>query len=449
MNEIRCPKCGVVFKVDESGMADIVKQVRDNEFRKELTERENAWKNDKDQSVALATERTEKAFQAQMAERDRKNSELAAKIDAAETKEKLAVSEAMARMQKDIESLKSDLKQKDAILETEAERKRAVIAELNEKMKQQDLANQLETQKQIAEIVKERDRLQNDISSKDMQKELSEKSLKENYDAQLKAKDDEIARYKDFKAKQSVKILGESLEQHCEIEFKRMWTTAFKNAQFGKDSDVREGSKGDYIYRETDAEGNEIISIMFEMKNEADDTVVKKKNEDFLDKLNKDRIAKNCEYAVLVSLLELDNDLYNSGIADMTFRHEKMYVVRPQSFISIITILRDSALRSMKDRSELALIKAQNFDVTNFEEKLNTFKEGFSRNYRLASEKFQGAIDDIDKTIKQLHKVREGLISSENNLRLANEKADDLTVKKLTKGNPTMTAKFSEAEKKD
>jgi hypothetical protein len=448
MNEIKCPKCGEMFKVDESGLADIVKQVRDSEFRKELDDREETWRTDKEQSVALATERTEKVFLNQIAERDRKNTELAARIEAAETKERLAVSEAMSKMQMEIETLKSDLKQKDAILETEAERKRAVITELNEKMKQQGLENQLETQKQIKEIEKERDELKNTVSTKDTEKQLSEKSLKEGYDAQLKAKDEEIARYKDFKAKQSVKILGESLEQHCETEFNRLRATAFKNAYFEKDSDVKEGSKGDYIYREFDGDGNEVVSIMFEMKNEADDTVVKKKNEDFLDKLNRDRIAKKCEYAVLVSLLELDSDFYNSGIADVSFRHEKMYVVRPQSFISIITILRDSAMRSMSYRTELALVKAQNIDVTNFEDKLNNFKDGFARNYRLASERFQDAIENIDKTMKQLQRIKDALLSSENNLRLANDKADDLTVKKLTRGNPTMTAKFAEAERK-
>ena len=415
MNEIKCPKCGEVFKVDESGMAEIIKQVRDSEFRKELTEREKLWMTDKEQAIALATERKEKELQNKVSEREKENAELKAKLESAKTTEKLAVSEAVTLKDKELEVLRSKLA-------AEAARKDSAIQELQGKLDKMDVENRLKIQEQITNIEKERDGL-------------------------LRAKDEEIARYKEFKAKQSVKLLGESLEQHCETEFNRLRATAFKNAYFEKDSDIKEGSKGDYIYRELDAEGNEIVSIMFDMKNEADDTVTKKKNEDFLDKLNKDRIAKKCEYAVLVSLLELDNDFYNSGIADMSFRHEKMYVVRPQSFISIITILRDSALRSQSYRSELALVRAQNIDVTNFEEKLNAFKEGFSRNYRIAGERFQEAIENIDKTMKQLQKTKDALLASENQLRLANEKAEDITIKKLTKGNPTMERKFEEARR--
>ncbi|MCL2143178.1 MAG: DUF2130 domain-containing protein [Methanomassiliicoccaceae archaeon] len=447
MNEIRCPKCGEMFKVDESGLADIVKQVRDSEFHKELKERENLWITEKEQSIALATEKKGNEMQNEMAKLDKENAELRAKLDAAKTEEKLAVSEATSVKEKELEALRNKLNERDAALAAEVTRKDSAIAELRGKMEKQDLENQLRTQEQIASIIKERDGLLKDITSKETEKQLSEKSIKERYDAQLKAKDEEIARYKEFKAKQSVKLLGESLEQHCETEFNRLRATAFRNAYFEKDSDIREGSKGDYIYRENDEEGNEIVSIMFDMKNEADDTVTKKKNEDFFDKLNKDRIAKKCEYAVLVSLLEMDNDFYNSGIADVSFRHEKMYVVRPQSFISIITILRDNAMKTMSYKAEVALIKAQNIDITNFEDELNDFKQKFSRNYQLASERFQDAIAGIDKTMAQLQKTKDALILSEKNLRLANDKADDLTVKKLTRNNPTMKAKFEELTK--
>jgi hypothetical protein len=340
-------------------------------------------------------------------------------------------------MEKELESLRN-------ALNAEADRKALVVLELEGKMEQQDLANQLKTKEQIVAIEKERDQLKMLIEAKDTEKQLSESSLKEKYEAQLKGKEAEIAYYKDYKAKQSVKLIGESLEQHCETEFNKMRATAFKNAYFEKDSEIREGSKGDYIYREHDADGNEIISIMFDMKNESDDTVMKKKNIDFLDKLHKDRIAKKCEYAVLVSLLEPENDFYNSGIADVSYRHEKMYVVRPQSFISLITILRDSAMKATTYKAELALIKNQNIDITNFEDELNAFRDGFSRNYRIASEKFTGAIKGIDDTIDKLQRIKDGLLSSERQLRLANDKADDLTVKKLTRNNPTMKAKFEE-----
>jgi hypothetical protein len=440
MNEIKCPKCGEVFKVDESGMADIIKQVHDSEFHKALDERERLCKNDYEKSLALADLNKEKELQAEIAKRDALNAELNAKLAASDTKEKLAVNEAVASMERELEAMKGKLA-------AEAARKDSAITELEGRMEKLDLENQLKTKEQIANIEKERDGLLKDIDAKETQKQLAEKTLKESYDAQLKAKDEEISRYKDFKAKQSVKILGESLEQHCEIEFNRMRATAFKNAYFEKDSDIKEGSKGDYIYRELDADGNELVSIMFDMKNEADDTVTKKKNEEHLDKLHKDRVAKKCEYAVLVSLLELDNHFYNSGIADMSYRHEKMYVVRPQSFISIITLLRDSALRSQSYISELALVKAQNIDVTNFEEKLNAFKDGFNRNYRIAGERFTEAIENIDKTMKQLQKTKDALLASENQLRLANDKAEEITVKKLTKGNPTMEKKFEEAKR--
>jgi len=449
MNEIRCPKCSGLFKIDESGFADIVKQIRDDEFRRELENRENVWKADKEQSVALATERMERDIQMEMARRDMKNAELKAKLEAAKTEERLVVNEAVAKTEKELESLRSKLREQDAALMTEMARKETVIVELSERMKQLEIANQLEIRERISEIEKERDHLRNVAESKDKDKLISEQTMKEKYEGVLKEKDDQIAYYRDYKAKQSTKMVGESLEQHCEIEFNRMRATAFKNAYFEKDTDAREGSKGDYIYRENDAQGNETISIMFDMKTELDETSSKKRNEDFLDKLNRDRIAKKCEYAVLVSLLELDNDFYNSGIADVSYRYEKMYVVRPQSFIPIITILRDNAMKAQSYRSELALIRNQNIDITNFEAELEDFKQRFSKNYDLASRKFQDAIDGIDKTMSQLQRTKDALISSERNLRLANDKADELTVKRLTRGNPTMQAKFAEARKNE
>ncbi|MDR2866331.1 MAG: DUF2130 domain-containing protein [Methanomassiliicoccaceae archaeon] len=447
MNEIKCPECGKVFKVDESGMADIVKQVRDNEFRKELADLEKRLAADKEQSVMLAGERAEKALQAEISKREMDKAELRARLDAAEHKEKLAVSEAVSAKDRELESLRSRLNEKDAVLATEMARKETAIAELRGDLKQQEVAMQLETEKRIAEIERERDHLRTAVETKDKDKQISVQTLKEKYEIVLKEKEKEIDLYKNLKTKQSVKLLGESLEQHCQIEFNRMRATAFKNAYFEKDSDILNGSKGDFIYREKDAGGNEIVSIMFDMKNEQDETATKKKNEDFLDKLDKDRKAKNCEYAVLVSLLELDNDFYNSGIADMSYRHDKMYVVRPQSFIPIITILRDSALRSMSYKTELALIRDKEVDVTNFENMMEDFKQGFNRNYDLASRKFQDAIDGIDKTMAQLQKTKDALLSSERNLRLANDKLDGLTVKKLTRNNPTMKAKFDEARK--
>jgi len=444
MNEIKCPKCGEAFKVDESGMANIIKQVRDSEFKKDIAERERILKDDKEKSIALAVEISEKALRAEISNREKSNAELNARLESIKMEEKLAINQATSDLEKEINRLEERLKEQDSALQLEMTRKEGVIAELKKDMKLQGASSQLETQNLIANIEKERELLKAALKSKETEKQLSEKSLEEKYGIQLKEKDAQIAYYKDYKAKQSTKMIGESLEQHCQSEFNRMRATAFKNAYFEKDSDAREGSKGDYIYREHDANKNEIISIMFDMKNESDDTSTKKKNEDFLDKLNKDRIAKKCEYAVLVSLLEMDNDFYNSGIADVSYRFEKMYVVRPQSFISIITLLRDSALKSASYRTELALIQNQNIDVTNFERDLDDFREKFSKNYELASRRFREAIEGIDKTIVQLQKTKDALLSSENNLRLANDKADGLTVKRLTRGNPTMKAKFDE-----
>ena len=432
MNEIICPHCKKAFKVDEAGFADILKQVRDHEFEEELRERVRMLEQDKENAVKLAEANTKNVLQADIAKRDAEIADLKARATA-KIKELEAEGELSAtRIAAEKDAQLADLKAKLQAIETE---------------------KQLAVTEAVNKVEKERDELAGELKMKDSEKQLLETSLKEKYAAELKTKDDiiklkddEIALRKDMKAKLSTKMVGETLEQHCEIEFNKLRATGFQNAYFEKDNDASSGSKGDYIYRENDDAGNEIISIMFEMKNEGDETATKKKNEDFLRELDKDRAEKKCEYAVLVSLLEADNELYNGGIVDVSHRHDKMYVIRPQFFIPIITLLRNAALNSLKYKSELALVKAQNIDVTNFEEQLDDFRNSFGRNYRLASEKFATAIDSIDKSIAQLQKTKENLLRSEDNLRIANNKADELTVKKLTRGNPTMSAKFAELE---
>jgi hypothetical protein len=381
----------------------------------ELMEQVKALEHEKEAATKLAEAKTKNELQQDIAKKE-------AEIVAVQTAKELAV--AQIASQKDAEL--AELKAKLQSLETE---KRLAVTEA------------------VNVIEKQRDELAGELKSKDTEKQLLESSLKDKYETELKSKDEMIAYYKDMKAKLSTKMVGETLEQHCETEFNKLRATGFQNAYFEKDNDARSGSKGDYIYRETDADGNEIISIMFEMKNEGDETATKKKNEDFLRELDKDRNEKKCEYAVLVSLLESESELYNTGIVDVSYRHDKMYVIRPQFFIPIITLLRNAALNSLKYKSELALVRAQNIDVTNFENQLNDFRDSFGRNYRLASEKFATAIDSIDKSIAQLQKTKENLLRSEDNLRIANNKADELTVKKLTRANPTMAAKFEELGK--
>lgn len=425
MNEIMCPHCKKAFKVDEAGFADILKQVRDHEFEQELHERVAMLERDKQNAVQLAEEKIKNTLAADLALRDTEIAELkarsAARIKELEAESELAATKAVAQKDKEVAMLRAELQS------SEVEKKLALA----------EAVNKLERQ---------RDELANELKSKDTEKQLLEASLRDKFAAELRSKDEMIEYYKDMKAKLSTKMVGETLEQHCEVEFNRIRATAFPNAYFEKDNDASSGSKGDYIYRETDEHGNEIISIMFEMKNEGDETTTKKKNEDFLKELNKDRTEKRCEYAVLVTLLEAENELYNSGIVDVSHKYEKMYVIRPQFFIPMITVLRNAALNSMQAKAELALVKAQNIDITNFENNMETFKDGFARNYDLASRKFTDAIDGIDKTIKQLEKTKQALLSSENNLRLANDKAQDLTIKKLTRGNPTMQAKFTELD---
>lgn len=417
MNEIICPNCKKAFKVDEAGFADILKQVRDHQFEEELTNRLVLAEKEKDSAVKLAEANIKNSLQAEIAKKDQQLTELKAKSD-------------------------SELAEKLSKKETE-------INEMKIKIQNAGMEKKLEVSEAVQKIEKERDDLTNDLKIKETEKELLEKSMNEQFlsklavkDETIKMKEDEIYRLKDFKQKLSTKMVGESLEQHCEVEFNKLRATAFQNAYFEKDNDSKGGSKGDFIYKETDEAGNEIISIMFEMKNENDETATKKRNEDFFAKLDKDRKEKNCEYAVLVSLLESENEFYNTGIVDVSHKSEKMYVVRPQFFIPIITLLRNAAMNSMEYKKELNLMKNQNIDITNFEEKINVFKKGFAYNYDLASRKFKTAIAEIDKTITHLQKTKDALLSSENNLRLANNKADDLTIKKLTHGNPTMKEKF-------
>ncbi len=417
MNEIICPNCKKAFKIDEAGFADILKQVRDNQFEEELEKRLALAESEKENAVKLAEANLRNSLQEQLAKKDNELTVLKAESDS-ELAEKLA-------------------------------KKEVEISEMNSKIENAEIEKKLKVSEAIKEIEKERDNLAHDLKIKETEKQLLEKSINEKFtdklkvkDETIKMKDDEIDRLKDFKLKLSTKMIGETLEQHCDAEFNKLRATAFQNAYFEKDNDSRGGSKGDFIYRETDEAGNEIISIMFEMKNENDETATKKRNDDFFTKLDKDRIEKKCEYAVLVSLLESENELYNTGIVDVSHKFNKMYVVRPQFFIPIITLLRNAAMNSMQYKAELNLIRNQNVDITNFEEKINTFKEGFARNYDLASRKFKTAIDEIDKTINHLQKTKNALLSSENNLRLANNKAEDLTIKILTQGNPTMKAKF-------
>lgn len=419
MNEIICPHCKKAFQVDEAGFADILKQVRDHVFEKELHERVEMYEKDKESAVKLAEANIKNALQADLA---KKEAELV---------------EMKASKERELAALES--------------KKESELAEMKSKINSADLEKKLAVIEAVNKIEKERDELAGELKSKDTEKQLLETSLKEKFTTELKTKDDiikmkddEIALRKDMKIKLSTKMVGETLEQHCETEFNKLRATAFQNAYFEKDNDAKTGSKGDFIYRETDDAGNEIISIMFEMKNEGDETATKKKNEDFLRELDKDRTEKRCEYAVLVTLLEAENELYNTGIVDVSHKHPKMYVIRPQFFIPIITLLRNAAMNSLKYKAELALVRNQNIDITDFEENINKFKEGFAKNYQLASSKFKTAIEEIDKTIDHLQKTKDALLSSENNLRLANNKAEDLTIKRLTRGNPTMTAKFAE-----
>ncbi len=422
MNEINCPDCGKVFKIDETGYANILKQVRDDEFEQELCKRLQLAEKDKIQSIELEKRNIKIEMQAVAATKERKIQGLQAKLEAVEVEKTLAISEAKSYAEKERDALFYKL---EKIKETSESTKKLAIVEA------------------VNVYQKESENLKNLLERAALEKQLLEKSLKEKYEIQIKDRDEAIERLRDLKVRLSTKMIGESLEQHCEIEFNRIRATAFPRAYFEKDNDSRTGSKGDYIFRDVDDFGTEIVSIMFEMKNEIDTSSTKKKNEDFLKELNKDRAEKGCEYAVLVSLLEPDSDLYNSGIVDVSHRYPKMYVVRPQCFLPMITLIRNAALKTLEYKSELTLIKAQNIDITNFETSLDNFKNAFDRNYCLASRRFETAIQEIDKSIDHLQKTKDALLGADRNLRLANDKAQEVTVKKLTRNNPTMSSMFT------
>lgn len=530
MHEIICPHCRKAFKIDEAGYADILKQVRDSDFDKQLHERLELAEQDKRNAIGLAQAKAASELQKAASAKDAELQELRARLDAAEVAHKLTVTEALSAVEKERDVLVNELEQAklekqsaialteaqataslqkslsdkdgeikelkakldagevarqlavaDALKVIEKERdtlaneltqtqrdkqaesalaesrlanelqkvaaaKEAELQELKAKLDASNIAHKLAVTEAVSAVEKERDELKSGLQRRELEKDLAEKSLKERYEIQIKDREHEIERLRDMKARLSTKMVGETLEQHCETEFNRIRATAFPRAYFEKDNDASSGSKGDYVFRDLDEGGTEIVSIMFEMKNESDETATKKKNEDFLKELDKDRTEKGCEYAVLVSLLEPESELYNTGIIDVSHRYPKMYIVRPQFFIPIITLLRNAAMKSLAYKSELALVRAQNLDITRFETQLDDFKTAFGRNWRLASEGFEEAVKRIDEAIKDLEKTKDALYKSANNLRLANDKAEDLTIKKLTRGNPTMATKFAELE---
>lgn len=459
MNEIICPHCGKAFKIDEAGYADILKQVRDSAFEQQLHKRLALAEKDKQSAVELAKAQLTTELQKAAAAKDTEIQALQAKVASATQAQQLAVTQALSSAEKERDALANQLEQakrdsQAAAALAQAQRMadlqkaaaasateiQALRAQLDAATKDQQLA----ITQALSSVERDRDEFKSRFEQAQLEKRLAEQSLKEKYEIQIKEREDAIERLKDLKAKLSTKMVGETLEQHCETEFNRLRATAFPRAYFEKDNDASNGSKGDYIFKDADDTGTEIVSIMFEMKNESDTAATKKKNEDFFKELDKDRTEKGCEYAVLVSLLEPESGLYNTGIVDVSYRYPKMYVVRPQFFIPIITLLRNAALNSLKYKTELALVKSQNIDITNFENQLESFKEAFGKNYDLASRRFQTAIDEIDKSIDHLQKTKDALLGADRNLRLANDKAQDVTIKKLTRGNTTMAAKFAE-----
>ncbi len=427
MNEIKCPNCGTVFQIDEQDYESIVKQIRDKEFEQEIKLREEQYKKDKEQTIKIMEIEASKKLEEEL------------------SKKKLEI----VNLQRQIETTEQEIKLTTEKKYTEEIKQKEIeITKLKGEIQLKNTEKELALKEITNNKDKEIEALNTKIETNKNEYLIKEQSLKEKYEEKIKDKDEQIAYYKDFKARQSTKMIGESLEQHCNNEFNKI-RPLFKNVYFEKDNDARTGSKGDFIFREEDLDGTEIISIMFEMKNEADMTATKHKNEDFFKELDKDRKEKNCEYAVLVSLLEIDNEYYNNGIVDVSHKFEKMYVIRPQFFIPLITLLRGAALNSLKYKKQLQIVQNQNVDISRFEDKLNNFKDTFGRNYRLASEKFNKAIEEIDKTIDHLQKTKENLLSSENNLRLANNKAEDLTIKRLTSGNETMKEMFANLEKNE
>ena len=453
MHDIICPHCSKAFKVDEAGYADILKQVRDREFEQQLNKR-----------LALAEQDKRTAIELAMAKKQSELKELEAQLRSRDVQQQLAVKQAVTASEKQRDLLARELRQLQDTTATAAQvaesrfakeiqtitlQKEGELRDLRAQLDASGIQTKLAVTEALTEVERERDQLRSELGQSELKHQLAAQSMKERYEIQIHDRDQAIERLRDMKARLSTKMVGETLEQHCETEFNRIRAAAFPRAYFEKDNDARTGSKGDYIFRDSDDAENEIVSIMFEMKNESDTTATKKKNDDFLKELNKDRNEKNCEYAVLVSLLEPESELYNSGIVDVSYRFPKTYVIRPQFFIPFITLLRNAALKSQEVKAELALVKAQNIDVTNFEHDLESFKNAFSRNYDLASRRFQTAIDEIDKSIDHLQKTKDALLGADRNLRLANDKAQDVTVKKLTRRNPTMAAKFSELSDQD
>ena len=459
MHEIICPHCKKAFKIDEAGYADILKQVRDDDFEQQLHNRLELAEKEKLNAVQLAKSEISNEMQKAATAKDSEIQELKSLLETGEVSKKLAVTEALSNVQKERDALANELEQAKRDKQTSSElasakltnelqvttaTKDKEIQELKTKLDNIQLEQKVAISGAVNLVEKERDELKSSLKHAELEKQIAEKSLKDKYETQIKDRDDAIERLRDMKARMSTKMVGETLEQHCDTEFNRIRSTAFPRAYFEKDNDARGGSKGDYIFRDTDEAGTEIVSIMFEMKNEMDTTVTKKRNEDFLKELDKDRTEKGCEYAVLVSLLEPESELYNSGIVDVFHRYPKMYIVRPQFFLPIITLLRNASMKSLEYKTELALVKAQSVDITNFENDLDSFKTAFAKNYDLASRKFQTAIDEIDKSIDHLKKTKDALMSTDRNLRLANDKSQDVTIKKLTRRNPTMAAKFDE-----
>ena len=464
MHDIICPHCSKAFKIDESGYADILRQVRDREFDKQLHERLEMAEREKQTALKLARSEAASQLQRAAAEKEAQIQALEAQLQASGKDQQLAVEQARHAAEKERDELARQLVQQQqaqkaaaqlaearlaSALQQAAAESAAQIQELKARLQTADAAHELNIAKAVSEMQQERDALKSQLEQAEMAKKLSEQSLRERYEIQLKDRDAAIERLRDMKARLSTKMVGETLEQHCETEFNRLRATAFARAYFEKDNDASSGSKGDFIFREQDESGAEIVSIMFEMKNENETTATKKKNEDFLKELDRDRNEKKCEYAVLVSLLEPDSELYNGGIVDVSHRYPKMYVIRPQFFIPMITLLRNAALNAAQYKAELALVKAQNVDITNFENQLEAFKTAFGKNYDLASRRFQTAIDEIDKSIDHLQKTRDALLGADRNLRLANDKAQDVTIKKLTRGNPTMKARFDELKNRE
>lgn len=458
MHDISCPNCGKAFKIDETGYADILKQIRDHAFEAQLTERLALAEKEKYDALELVKSEMLREAQIISAAKASELQSMQAQLDAAEAAKTAAVNAALNNVQRErdaalheLDAVKRDkdnalklaeLNQSRALQEANGQKEQEIQA-LKSVIDSHATEKQLAVTQAIRDIEKKRNELSNQLERATLEKQLSEQALKDKYETQIKDRDDAIDRLKDMKARLSTKMLGETLEQHCETAFNQIRATAFPRAYFEKDNDARSGSKGDYVFRDTDDAGTEIVSIMFEMKNEADTTATKKRNEDFFKELDRDRNDKNCEYAVLVSMLESESELYNTGIVDVSHRYPKMYVIRPQFFLPLITLLRNAAMNALTYKSELALVKAQHVDITNFEEDLDSFKSAFAKNYDLASRKFQTAIDEIDKSIDHLQKTKDALLGTDRNLRLANNKAQDVTIKKLTRKNPTMAEKFN------